>query len=118
MVVVELKSHKWSWPKEPKSHKRSPKSHKLNRELEDREVSQTVPRVFRNCLPEVSQTVVVELRSLTNGSVRTQVSQTEVTNCEVSQTNSSHWGYMHMNHRRDNRCYGTVTARSGYTPLT
>jgi hypothetical protein len=49
-------------------------SHKQNRELENR---------------EVSQMVVVELRSLRIGSVRTQVSEKEVTNCEVSQTNSS-----------------------------
>ena len=41
---------------------------------------------------QVSQTVMVELRSLTNGRVRTQVSQTVMANCEVSQTNSSQNG--------------------------
>jgi hypothetical protein len=49
-------------------------------------VSQTKPELENR---ELSQTVVVELRSLRIGSVRTQVSEKEVTNCEVSQTNSS-----------------------------
>ena len=59
------------------------KSHKRYREVSHRAVLQT----------ELSNPGTRSLtngrRSLTNGSVRTQVSQTEVTNCEVSQTNSS-----------------------------